>query len=333
MADRGLSKNEYIQALDLMGGNGGTVLNRLKFLAMIKFQLHLICRNDDIAHVSKDCIQRSPQFPQFMTVRMKWSKNVREERDCPPQIIVGAMDHRVCVVLAMSLYLEKWIKEGAGATSQWVFTDGTTDSRSTLAAMEKETERGKKQYSDYFKKYVVDNPLFVKDHEEDGKIGTHSIRKFATTFCRQSGVSKYDTDYRARRKERRMQDRYTDSQLHWPPDINAVSRLSIGGICLYKPIVQSGITDEWLAHAVAPHIANVFGNGVAAILAKPLLWACMEEESMIDLLVPADIKRDVVAAFVQLQSAVPDGTNPIERVEVIASELVDCCRWPSLFVL
>ena len=48
MADRGLSKNEYIQALDLMGGNGGTVLNRLKFLAMIKFQLHLICRNDDI---------------------------------------------------------------------------------------------------------------------------------------------------------------------------------------------------------------------------------------------------------------------------------------------
>ena len=97
MADRGLSKNEYIQALDLMGGNGGTVLNRLKFLAMIKFQLHLICRNDDIAHVSKDCIQRSPQFPQFMTVRMKWSKNVREERYCPPQIIVGAMDHKVCV--------------------------------------------------------------------------------------------------------------------------------------------------------------------------------------------------------------------------------------------
>ena len=43
------------------------------------------------------------------------------------------------------------------------------------------------------------------------------------------------------------------------------------------------------------------------------------EESMI-YLVPADIKREVVAAFVQLQSAVPDGTNPIERVEVIASE-------------
>ena len=116
-------------------------------------------------------------------------------------------------------------------------------------------------------------------------------------------------------------DRYTaDSQLHWP-DVNAVSRLSIGGICLYKHLQQSGITDEWLlAQAVAPRIANEFCNDVAAILAKPLLWACMEEESMIDLLVPADIKRDVVAAFVQLQSAVPDGTNPIERVEVIASE-------------
>ena len=80
---------------------------------------------------------------------------------------------------------------------------------------------------------------------------------------------------------------------------------------------------------MAPHIASVFGDGVAAILAKPLLWACMEEESMIDLLVPADIKRDVVAAFVQLQSAVPDGTNPIERVEVIARSsipMVDSTR-------
>ena len=51
--------------------------------------LYFTRRNDDTAHVTKDTLKRSPQFPQFLTVKIKWSKNVREERDCPNQIILA----------------------------------------------------------------------------------------------------------------------------------------------------------------------------------------------------------------------------------------------------
>ena len=37
------------------------------------------------------------------------------------------------------------------------------------------------------------------------------------------------------------------------------------------------ISDEWLAHYVCPGIQHCFGLNVAAILAKPLLWTCMDE--------------------------------------------------------
>lgn len=272
---------------------------------------------DCTSRVLKTNFNRSEQFPQFLTVRLKWSKNVSDERSAPRQVILGAMNQQVCTVLALALFLEKWIKDGEGAASQWLFCDGFTDSRSDLKYQDAECERWKSSYAKFFKTNVLLNPQFVKDREE-GCLGTHSIRKCATTFCRQNGVSKDDTDYRARWKcDGRQQDNYTSTQLTWP-DINAASKLCVGGICLYKPLRQSGITNEWLAQSIAPRIANVFGNNIAAILAKPLLWACMDDS--MDPQVPEDIKREVVAAYVQLECAVPEGTNPIEKVEVIASE-------------
>ena len=60
----------------------------------------------------------------------------------------------------------------------------------------KEAERGKKSYESFMKKDVFTNPRFVRE-TVSGKLGTHSIRKFATTFCRASGSSKDDIDYKA----------------------------------------------------------------------------------------------------------------------------------------
>ena len=59
----------------------------------------------------------------------------------------------------------------------------------------KESQRGKKVYASFLKRNVFKNPRFVSE-TASGKLGTHSIRKFATTFCRASGNSKDDTDYR-----------------------------------------------------------------------------------------------------------------------------------------
>ena len=65
-------------------------------------------------------------------MQMGWSNNVTEERDCLHQILIGSMNEKVCVVLGLALFLEKWIADGVGGTSQWLFLDGVTDSRSTL---------------------------------------------------------------------------------------------------------------------------------------------------------------------------------------------------------
>ena len=58
-----VTKHEFFQALILIGRNEN-LIGQLRCLAMIKFQLHLICRNDDTVHVTnKDTLKRSPQFP------------------------------------------------------------------------------------------------------------------------------------------------------------------------------------------------------------------------------------------------------------------------------
>ena len=103
---------------------------------MIKFRFHLLCTNDDTAHIAKYTLKRTPQFPQFLSMKMKWSKNVQEERDCINQIILAFMDYNYCAVLGIGLFLEKWSKDTmttGASSSQWLFDEGVTDRRSELA--------------------------------------------------------------------------------------------------------------------------------------------------------------------------------------------------------
>jgi hypothetical protein len=311
-ADRSLNHDEFVQAVDLMGSDGSTIDGR-RYQAMIKFQLHLIGRSDDTAHVKKSVLEQSTQFPEYLTVQMRWSKNVQEEKDCPKQIILGSMNTTYCCVLGLSLFLEKWISDGQGSVSQWLFADGTSDSSSILDEQDKEALNCKANYANSFKR-AIDSDVFTAN---EGKLGTNSVKKYAATRCRSGGASKDDTDYRARWKGRRMQDRYTDTELDWS-DVNAASKLCVGGICVYKVKDGSGITDEWLAREVAPAISESFGDKVGRILAKPLLWACFDA-STVDL-VPSTIRHSVTGKFIRLKSTIPDGVNPIDKVEVIASE-------------
>ena len=57
--DRLRTKSEFFQILKLMEGHG-TLINLLRFLAIIRFQFQMIGRNDDTAHVV--CYVELPQF-------------------------------------------------------------------------------------------------------------------------------------------------------------------------------------------------------------------------------------------------------------------------------
>ena len=65
-----------------------------------------------------------------------------------------------------------------------------------------------------FMKKVLNDDDFITIFE--GKRGTHSIRKMATTRARRCGCSKDETDMRARCKQKHQQDSYADTILPWP---------------------------------------------------------------------------------------------------------------------
>jgi hypothetical protein len=52
-------------------------------------------------------LREHEKFGAFsLQTQVAWSKNVNEERDCPPQIILGANDHDFCCLIALAGYLE-----------------------------------------------------------------------------------------------------------------------------------------------------------------------------------------------------------------------------------
>ena len=230
-ADRRFTDEECNQLVPMISAVG-LPIQRLRHQAMTKFQVHLIGRADDISHCRKSNLRQSEQYPLYLTGRIRWSKNVQEERDCPQQILMGAMNVDYCVVVSLAIYLEKWLSDSGGTTSQWLFGEGHTDPSSTTKQQDKEADRCKNQYSKAMKR-VIDNPLFKITPNLKGELGSHSIKKLSTTKGRNGGAHENDLDYRARWKSKKVQGRYTDTQLNWP-DIKAAQTLCDRGIAMYK---------------------------------------------------------------------------------------------------
>jgi hypothetical protein len=292
-------------------------MHERRYKAMMCFQYHLIARGDDTAHVKKDALKASTEFHGYLTTKIRWSKNVGEESACPEQILIASMNSRTCVYLSLALWLEYWIQYGEGTLSQWLFVDGIATTESSFHEQDKEACLGKGKYRGAIKR-IVDCDAFKSTNTVPGLLGSHSIRKLATSEVRRRGVPKDDIDYRARWKVARMQDRYTDIQLNWP-DVNAASNLCLGGACTYKVKREAGITDDWVASNCAVGITSVFGAHVGAILGKVLLWASFDEVQQEN--VPADIRHRCVTRIIQLQrEGLGNDFNPVEKVEVIATE-------------
>jgi hypothetical protein len=161
--------------------------------------------------------------------------------------------------------------------------------------------------------------LAVTGPEAD-RLGVHSAKKYGTTIAKGRGVKGAHTDYRARWKSKTMQERYASTFLPWP-DIDAAKALCFGGICVYKLKEDCGLSDEWLIEHVAPAIRAKFGDGVAAVLAKPLLWACLDGDCAD--MVPEYIRARIITALGEVSDRinVPDGENIVDKVYTIAREV------------
>ena len=72
---------------------------------ILKFQVHLIARVDDAAHVLMNELQAHGMFNYALRVHLRWMKNCLEERDAPEQIILGASDQDFCILTSLSIHL------------------------------------------------------------------------------------------------------------------------------------------------------------------------------------------------------------------------------------
>lgn len=130
----------------------------------------MLCKMEDV--------KPNPQHECTVLAKMCWSKNVRDERDAPDQILLGAMDQRYCVLLGLAVWLETDVDE-----SPFLFgIDGIDD-----------PEALKKKASDFVRDNVFRNDAFVRALST-GLLGTHSFRKYAGTSARRNGASRDDVD-------------------------------------------------------------------------------------------------------------------------------------------
>jgi hypothetical protein len=108
-ARQDLTENEFRCVLDFLV-NMATFMHLVVVTCMCVLQFHLIGRGDGICHLKINQLEPHHDYDFALKLMVKWSKNVMDERGCPPQILLGACDPDFCVLLHLSLYLEYWIQ-------------------------------------------------------------------------------------------------------------------------------------------------------------------------------------------------------------------------------
>jgi hypothetical protein len=304
-ADRALEKSEFEQMIRMLESLADDSM-RYMYPTMFKFQFHMVARLDDTARLEKKDIKPCPEFPFCLLCQLCWSKNVREERDAPDQILIGAMDPIYCILLSFSIFLELWIGSGEGLLSHYVFGKaGNTAETTKTGAYEA------------LKTNVFDKDEFRRVAR--GPLGTHSNRKFGSTWPRRNGCVRDDVDCRGRWKRRReMVDDYIDVTLPWP-DAKVASKLCIGGPCKYVLKEGSGLCDDWILEHVVPNIRQCFEKEVAIVMALPLLWAVYDPEGTVR--VPQAIRFRIRAAYDALDNRgqLPMFENPVRKVPLVVT--------------
>ena len=225
-ARRALKVAEYESIINVLRRSDDTTKRFLQ-VAFHAYQLHMIARLDDTAHVKKDNIKSHLDYDFCLLGQIRWSKNVSEERDAPNKIIFGAMDTRYCVLLALAMHLEVWFASPEGSTpvNDFIFGIGGEDK-------DKGPARTKTTIYNCLRNYVFKHEDFRHD-EVAGPLGTHSFRKLPASLARKKGCSRDDVDSRGRWRKVRVSDSYIDVTLPYN-DAKVASKLCVGGAIKYE---------------------------------------------------------------------------------------------------
>ena len=306
-AKRDLKRQEFRKTLRMLEARRGDFDWKLKFPSMLKLQFHIIGRADDICNVETMDLRSHNRFRDFaLLTAVSWSKNVMEERECPDQILLGANDVDFCVLLALACYLES--KLSAAGDCKCLFGELDDD---------EEPDRLNRKYQSVLRCIWKQDKFQALLRLIGGALGSHSLRKFASTWCVERGATDNQVEIRRRwkgKKNGKVVNRYISTE-QLPTDTKMAEKLCMGGPVKCKCKAESNVSSNFLHELVVPRISRFFAadesNNIADVLGPVLLWACHEEacEHMMSRLVRDRVRE----AYNRIRGNHPADCNPVEK--------------------
>ena len=267
------------------------------------YQVQFITRLDDVCNFRIEDPKGNSYYKMALSQSVKWSKNVKDSRNCPDQLLLAAKDHRFCLFLALGLWLEYFLGEQPQST--YMMSHGLPTSN-TKAARKKFTESIKKTYKNQWEREVLKQPEFKSLFKGSDKraLGVHSKRKTGSTQAKRRGAAGDQVDHRGRwvvKKGSRIVNQVYINPEDVYADAHVASLLAIGGPIVYKVKEDVGkeITLKWLADSIVPNISKRFGEDECLIrnLGLCVLWLAHDEEACHDLDMPDAMRNRIQAAY------------------------------------
>lgn len=267
---RPLRENEFRKTIELLKALE-SFDHHYKYPTMCLWQYHLICRIDDVVHFEREDPRGHPDFDFALRTRVRWSKNVMEERRCPDQILLGSMDSEYCLLLQLGIWLEESVRRYPQAKYLFCCDDDRPSAPNKLKA----------NHRNNLERHVWKKEEFqdLQDEDDDDKgIGCHSYRKYPSNEARRRGALPDEIEIRGRWKTQghRVVFRYIDVRQLFI-DAKVAGMLCVGGPIRYKMKDQfaAQITDDWLFTHVCPHIRQRYSRDrrLCKVLGTALLYA------------------------------------------------------------
>lgn len=305
---RAINEREFRMTIELFRAQNDWTIS-WKYSTMALWQYHLIGRIDDVVHFKTEDLKGHARFSFAMQTKVRWSKNVLEERSCPDQIFLGSMDPIYCILANMGLYLESFLCTYPQSRYLFISHDANSGPKNLIQT-----------YRSRLDTVVLKTPEFKALSPAASRgVGTHSYRKYPSQYAIDKGASPDDVEIRGRWKKRgrRIVFRYIDpGQLY--TDAKVESLLCVGGPVKYQLRQGIQITDEWLFQNVVPHIHRRYPNdpNLCKMFALAVLFAVLDET----IGAPNNIRQRVTAAYATLGL---DENRPVIKVPLHVYRIED----------
>ena len=285
------------------------------------YQCQFITRADDVCNFKVDDPKGHPLYDVALAQSVKWSKNVRDSRNCPDQLLLASRDYKTCMFAALAMWLDYFLGNHPNATH--MMSAGLPDGRSK-AQHKKFTGAISKTYRNRWCKVVLKNKEFQAIYKgpDKRKLGLHSKRKMGSTQAKRRGASGDQVDHRGRwvikKGSRIVNQVYIDPEDLYA-DAVAASKLAMGGPIAHKlkDGIATHVTISWLGHNVIPNVAARYGGDHSLIknLGLAMLWLIMDEEAAAELAVPQSMIDRTKSAYDDLPTD-NKPTQPVARVSL-----------------